>query len=176
MFKFYDFTHLQCTHTHTYTCNSSFYWLYWKTSLHISQLIITSYLFYLYLRSAKQSICKAPITRSACLHIACAQACMYMDMQYKDFEVVGSEECVYKASDDAHKSKFHFNVLTKDQIKHFNWRFYGGRQPNLCPSLAHTHTRTHIHTSAAYLIAWRLTLFVSRSVCMQKSSCKRWCA
>lgn len=33
-----------------------------------------------------------------------------------------------------HKSKFHFNVLTKDQIKHFNWRFYGGRQPksNCC--------------------------------------------
>jgi len=29
----------------------------------------------------------------------------------------------------SHKSKFHFNVLTKDQIKHFNWRFYGGRQP-----------------------------------------------
>lgn len=28
-----------------------------------------------------------------------------------------------------HKSKFHFNVLTKDQIKHFNWRFYDGRQP-----------------------------------------------
>ena len=29
----------------------------------------------------------------------------------------------------SYKSKFHFNVLTKDQIKHFNWRFYGGRQP-----------------------------------------------
>lgn len=29
----------------------------------------------------------------------------------------------------SHKSKFHFNVLTKDQIKHFNWHFYGGRQP-----------------------------------------------
>lgn len=40
-----------------------------------------------------------------------------------------AREVKRKREQCSHKSKFHFNVLTKDQIKHFNWRFYGGRQP-----------------------------------------------
>lgn len=80
------------------------------------RLIIASYLFYLRVCARTHS----PLS--------------YADPEQRKRGIKRERERERGTEWCSHKSKFHFNVLTKDQIKHFNWRFYGGRQPksNCC--------------------------------------------
>lgn len=53
----------------------------------------------------------------------------YLPANYSLLFILFTRALAHTAHRRSHKSKFHFNVLTKDQIKHFNWHFYGGQQP-----------------------------------------------